>query len=254
MKYTKTYKTKWYEFTPEWSGFNLKYHIAGYDDPRPMLQIYIIWGKLFLYLPWYHYKKVEIEKNLKQKRKDKLKILSNSKDKIKPKPIYKSLYYDTEPPIYGIYFHMNQFVICYGEKTKFFDLPWAWDWIRTSFLKKDNTWEHETKHNRKDFWNEKKWKNLLFEESYPYTYITKNGTVQNVISTIKVVEREWRWKWFKWFKYIKRINKVIDIEFNKEVGEESGSWKGGVVGCSYTMLKKETPYQTLKRMEKERKF
>jgi hypothetical protein len=39
-----------------------------------------------------------------------------------------------------------------------------------------------------------------------------------------------------------------------EVGEEAGSWKGGVLGCGYTLLPNETPLQCLRRMEKERKF
>ena len=75
------------------------------------------------------------------------------------------------------------------------------------------------------------------------------------------------------------INKVIDVEFQfggpfirsvvfekkigekyyskrqeNGVGERVNSWKGGTVGCSYSMLKGETPEQTLRRMEKEREF
>ena len=51
----KTHKSTWYEFTPTWSGFHISYDIAGYYTTRAMLQIYLIWGKLFLYLPWRHY-------------------------------------------------------------------------------------------------------------------------------------------------------------------------------------------------------
>ena len=40
----KTIKGKHFEFTPEWSGLHLKYHVAGYFDSRPQLQIYFIWN------------------------------------------------------------------------------------------------------------------------------------------------------------------------------------------------------------------
>jgi hypothetical protein len=44
------------------------------------------------------------------------------------------------------------------------------------------------------------------------------------------------------------------IEFNDEVGERTGSWKGGTLGCGYNLLPNETPLECLRRMEKERKF
>lgn len=255
----KTFKNKYFEFTPNWSGFDIKYHIAGYFDRRPMLQIYFIWGKLFLYLPWLHYKLVEEDKTIQEKRKDKL---NNLEGKIIKKKLVKK-YYDNccESPRYGIYYHMNQLGICYGKKTKLYDMPWILDWVRTSALRIDGTWEHEgvlpTLDNikkTKDFWDESKWKGILFQEKHPYRYITKNGNVQDVIATIRVEEREWRLKWFKWFKWIRKIRRDIEIDFSSDIGEKKGSYKGGCVGCSYEMLKKETPFETLKRMERERIF
>ena len=252
MKEHKTYKSKWYEFTPTWSGFHLSYHLAGYFHSIPMLQIYFIWGKLFLYLPWRHYKKVEIKKNLKEIRKDKLNFIKGKEIK---KVYKKELYNENDPPRYGIYFHMNEFCINYGKKYKQYDLPWCLDWIRTSALTKDGKWLHETKHNRNmNFQDEDKWKDILFSETYPYIYITQNNEEQQCLATIRVEEREWRWHWFKWLKYPRRISKDIDIEFSDEIGERKGSWKGGVTGCGYEMKPNETPYETLKRMEKERKF
>ena len=72
MKEKKTYKSSWYEFTPTWSGFAIIYNLAGYFTPKPMLQLYIIWGKLFIYFPWRHYKKIKREKTLKEQRNDKM--------------------------------------------------------------------------------------------------------------------------------------------------------------------------------------
>lgn len=47
---------------------------------------------------------------------------------------------------------------------------------------------------------------------------------------------------------------IIDIEFSDEVGERTGSWKGGVLGCGFDMLPGERPVDALRRMELERKF
>ena len=255
MKEKKTYKSSWYEFTPSWSGFALNYDIAGYYTRHPVLQIYLIWGKLFLYLPWYHYKKIKREKTLKEQRFDKLKILRDPN--YKPKEVYKKQYYDEcDPPSYGIYIHMNQLGIKYGTKTKLIDFPWLLDWVRTSALRIDGEWEHDKKGSKdsKNFWDIEKWKNILFIEKHPYRYITKNGKIQDCIATIRVEEREWRWKWFKWLKYTRKIRRDIEIDFSDDIGEKKGTYKGGCTGCSYEMLKNETPYETLKRMEKERKF
>ena len=57
-----------------------------------------------------------------------------------------------------------------------------------------------------------------------------------------------------WTSLFSKKRRSIDIDFNDEVGEETGSWKGGCTGCGYTMLDGELPEQTLRRMEKERKF
>ena len=249
----KTIKTKYFEFTPGWSEPSLVYHVAGYHEPKPMLQIYPFWGKFFIYLPWYHYKKIKTNKTLKEKRFDKMKKLSNPK--YKPKIKYKKqLYYDCDSPSYGFYYHMKQIGINYGNKVKLIDTPWAYDWVRTSQLMKDGSWEHETKGNIKEFYDDKIWGNKKFEKSYPYKYIKKDGTIQETIATITVSEKEWRLKYFKWFKYIKKIDRTVDVNFKDEIGESTGSYKGGVLGVGYNMIKGETPYQTLKRMEKERKF
>lgn len=254
MKEHKTYRGRWYEFTTGWSGFHLLYDVAGYYTSHPMLVIYFIWGKLFITLPWYHYKKIEREKTLKELRADKLNILKNPN--YKPKKVYKKELYDEfEPPSYGIYYYMNQIGIRYGKKFKLYDFPWNYYWIRTSCLRKDGTWEHETKKDRnKNFWDTDKWNDILFKETYPYQYITKNGEVQNCLATIKVEEREWRWKCFKWLKLTRKVRRDIEVEFSEEMGERKGSYKGGVLGTNYEMKKGETPYDTLKRMERERKF
>lgn len=143
------------------------------------------------------------------------------------------------------------------KKRKHIYLPWAYQWVRTSILLKDDTWFNESKKVRLNWedtgdygsynWlEENKW-----QEKHPYTDSYDNTTVT---ATISVVEREWRPRWFKWTSIFSKVSKTIDVDFDKQVGKEKGSWKGGVLGCGYAMKPGETPLQCLRRMEKERKF
>lgn len=140
-----------------------------------------------------------------------------------------------------------------GNRWWTFTMPWAYDWVRTSNLRKDGTWEHERKGDIKDFYKDE-WKEVVWHETYPYVYILKSGKVQNRRATIKVVEREWRPLWFKWTPLFKKTHREIDVTFDDEVGERTGTWKGGTIGCGYKIIDPELPFQTLKRMERERKF
>jgi hypothetical protein len=85
---------------------------------------------------------------------------------------------------------------------------------------------------------------------HPYRYVLRSGEVQERIATIKLERRLWTRYWFPW----KRVSRYIDISFNAEVGERSGSWKGGVLGCSFDVLPNESSCSALRRMEAERRF
>lgn len=141
-------------------------------------------------------------------------------------------------------------------KMHVFHFPWDWDWVRTSELLEDGTWFNETYNNRMSWKEKDEIKNQLkfWRKKVPYRYQMRSGEIQNVDATIGVEEREWRWRWFKWLPLFKRIKKSISVEFSSEVGEETGSWKGGTLGCGYTLLPNEDPVDCLRRMEKERKF
>ena len=88
------------------------------------------------------------------------------------------------------------------------------------------------------------------KSSHDYKYTLNSGEVQHIVATIQEQYREWRRFWIPW----KMSVKSIYVDFSDEIGEKTGSWKGGVFGCSYNMKKGESPYETLKRMEKEEKF
>lgn len=219
------WKNDWMEFHPRFSKINFRVSPSSYFDNRAYVVFSLGWGQFYIHIPF-----------IRSKREE-----------------------DCEYPQYGFYFYgegqwfPDTLVICKGEKNKHIYLPWSYDWVRTSLMLKDGTWEHETKGNRKSFYSDE-WKEKRWVQTHPYKYTLANGKVQERLATIQVDEREWRPIWFKWTSLFKMVRTSIDIEFNDEVGERSGSWKGGTMGCSYNLLKEETPYDCLKRMERERKF
>jgi len=217
------YGKNWMYFHFGWH-FDISYELCGYFDARHRINIDLIFFSWTIILP----------------------IWSKYSD-------------ECSSPKYGIAIHNSTVWIYRGGKgnmnggTKW----WTWDipfitkeWVRTSILLKDGTWEHETKGNKKDFFNDE-WKSKQASWTYDYT---DNYDMDIIPTTIYVDEREWRPKWLTWTKLFAKTRRTIDIHFSKEVGKRKGSWKGGCTGCGYELLKNETPLDCLKRMEKERKF
>lgn len=250
------YSGQWMSFYPkrDIGGFCLRFSPWNYFDPRPQIvtnvsslltislfilmlslgmdwwtlllfpALFFSWGQLFFQLPW-------DSKN------------GNTAE-----------YPDWGINVYSVDGEFpNHFWIRLGYKSKTIEMPWACKWVRTSLLLKDGTWADETRKKREEFWDDK-WNDLKFVETHPYTYTLKNGEIQNRTATITVQEREWRRYYTTFTSLFNRTRRVIEIQFNDEVGERSGSWKGGCTGCSYTLNKGETPLECLRRMEKERKF
>lgn len=206
--------------------FDISFEICGYFDNRPRINIDLFFFSLTLILPFQNQWTDECD-----------------------------------PPKWGIAYHNSTLWIYRGGKGNMkggnkwwtFYAPWSWQWVRTSNLKKNGAWEHEVKGERKDFYKDT-WKGILWSETYPYRYVLKSGEVQDRLATVKVEEMEWRWHWFKWLGFPKKVRTSIGIQFNDEVGERTGSWKGGTIGCSYELLANETPLESLRRMEKTRVF
>jgi hypothetical protein len=151
------------------------------------------------------------------------------------------------------------------------DFPWQLDWRSTEILK------HKAKEVAEvslPVWSETKSGNAanrkigkdwfvthkdreaaekLASETYPYTYTLKSGELQLREATVHVVRMNWKARWWPLIPLTKSRTS-IDIKFNQEVGERTGSWKGGCTGCGWDMLNGETPLDSLRRMERERKF
>lgn len=87
-------------------------------------------------------------------------------------------------------------------------------------------------------------------ETHKYRYKLKNGEVQIRLATIKKESRRWTRTWVPWTKTVVSMN----VEFDGEVGEGAGSWKGGTIGCGYGMQPNESLSACLRRMERDRVF
>ncbi|WP_439392559.1 hypothetical protein ACRQ5Q_24350 [Bradyrhizobium sp. PMVTL-01] len=169
---------------------------------------------------------------------------------------------------WGFSVHRSDVHFRWGRKYKIVHFPWAWEWVRTSIMLADGTWCHETRERRVTFPNyplsrheKRPWGSfnkikdeLAWSETYPFRYVLRDGTVQDRDATLKVEEREWRWLWFTWLPFPRMVRRSIDVAFSDEVGERTGSWKGGTVGCGYDLRHDEMPREALARMQRERKF
>ena len=134
----------------------------------------------------------------------------------------------------------------------FFWLPWDWGaCVRSEVMNEHGKLVPACRDYKEPYSDGRK----IFRS--PYTYVRKNGEVQKVEATYWVEEREWRWRAFHWLPFLvgpKKIHRSISVSFSGEVGEGTGSWKGGTVGCGYDLYPNEAPWDCLKRMEQERKF
>lgn len=156
----------------------------------------------------------------------------------------------------------------FGNWRKHYDWPWDWDWHRTSYLLADGSWVHELRNDRPGVNKKSRFETNFdhyqyireirdtkcWRQDYPYTYVLQSGEVQERVATVSIEEFEYRRKCFRWLPWFARVKRSIDVRFNDEVGERTGSWKGGTIGCGYDMLPGETAWECLRRMEAERDF
>lgn len=137
---------------------------------------------------------------------------------------------------FGLTFH-------WGQQRKSYDWPWDLHTLAYEKQMPDGSWA--------DVFN---WDAEHYRETHPYTYTLRNGTVQNRTATVSKRRHVLCRRAFKAIGWPKWFRESIDVEFDDEVGERSGSWKGGTIGCSYDLRPGETMLSALRRMEQERKF
>lgn len=88
----------------------------------------------------------------------------------------------------------------------------------------------------------------------PYPYLTVGGVFQDDITATAHMERTHTVYRVFGVPVKRKTSYSIDVSFDKEVGSERGSWKGGATGCGYDMKPGETISEALRRMRRERSF
>ncbi|GHE88589.1 hypothetical protein GCM10016455_05900 [Aliiroseovarius zhejiangensis] len=137
---------------------------------------------------------------------------------------------------FGLTFH-------WGMHRKSFDWPWMLHTLRYEKQMPDGSWA--------DVFD---WDAEPYTEQYPYTYTLKYGKVQKVTATVSKRRHVLCRRAFKRLGWPRWNKESIEVEFSGEVGERSGSWKGGCISCDYDLKPGETMLECLRRMESERTF
>ncbi len=137
-------------------------------------------------------------------------------------------------------------------------MPWGWnkrkDDYRREYMAIDGNWYHHDVYPYEWRKDDPGAGPEAAKISQPYPYLTRGGTFQGDITATAHMERT-HMVYRVFGLPVKRVIKhSIDVAFDKEVGSERGSWKGGTVGCGYDMKPGETISQTLHRMRRERSF
>jgi len=148
---------------------------------------------------------------------------------------------DCEWHTYGVNFFEDSIIWRWGRSYNSWRLPfisWEFDF-------------HQVKDSRGNWVKYEYDSKATAKEVHDYTYTLSSGEVQKRKATCYAERRQWH---KKWFPFIKMVKPCINISFDGEVGERSGSWNGGTIGCGYDLLPNETIEQCLVRMESEREF
>jgi hypothetical protein len=129
------------------------------------------------------------------------------------------------------------------------DWPWDWHTLAYEHQLADGSWVEVL--TRLGFDGVK---TEPYTEVYSYEYHLKRGEVQKRAATVSKRRHVICYRAFKRLGWPRWIKESIEVQFDDEVGERSGSWKGGTIGCGYDLRKGETMLAALRRMERERKF
>ena len=142
----------------------------------------------------------------------------------------------------------------WGQVYKQWDWPFHTIMLDWSFENKNGGWTNINRSIHYDEDGNYQRRPNAYSHTYDYTYRLQSGETQHRKATI-IKERFTRGRHIlSKLGWPSRVEYSIDVEFDGEIGEETGSWKGGCVGCGYTMFSHEIPGMTLRRMERERKF
>lgn len=231
---------RWLEMNWNRLGLALAVHLWG-DEPHYSLDVHVLWLQIFLRLPGKPKREVPAgEMSLK----------------------------------WGFTIFGRAVHLCWDKRCKVVYFPWDWLWLGTwakncygEWVPRAERWYFDwskvivfplegsgLSNGQHHFVMETPCPDGRWFGVFRYTYVLRSGEVQERLAAIWESRWEWRWRWFMWLPWPRLVRHDIEVEFNQEIGEEVGSWKGGCTGCSWDIKRGETPEQALRRMERERKF
>lgn len=235
-----------------WRPWRLTLESHGGDEGHPWnaLTIYLFGRVAQLYLP----------RIIQPQRR---KVLAVYWDASTIERMGRDWYWDEEPRHYGFCLSDGHLSIYYGiqpgDSSRDQDwgcfLPWTqWRFVRFSLYQPDGTHFYtQLERDRRKHGGFDAFKDQMEAEEKvgKVAFNIRDFDDEAIIATTHIEEREWlfgeKWcSWLSWFRKPK-IVRSLDIKFSAEVGREKGSWKGGTIGHSITMLAGETPIQAFRR-------
>ena len=133
--------------------------------------------------------------------------------------------------------------IHWGQWRKRFDLPGSIFTVAYEKQLPDRSWCSVSDDTR-----------MEYTISAPYRYTLASGEVQDRVATVSKRRHVLGRRLISNLGWPKAIRESINVDFDGEVGEGTGSWKGGTIGCGYDLRPGEDMLAALRRMERERRF
>ena len=236
---------RWLSLYSGWNNPSCVYETCGYYTNHHCMHISLGYGILFLIFPWRNKKVHEEDVNNPEKK-------------------------------YGFYLYKNgglfdsfwYYVNKNGKSSaKCIMMPWALEFYRHSILLRDGSWWTMLEKDRRkavkagiDTYQDRRYyldndDEEIHKISRPFRYVTKGGEVQETKATAFMEEREWRPRWMQWTKLLNHVETCLDIQFADQMGNQRGTWKGGVLGCGCEVTREERDnldlVSPLERFEKE---
>jgi hypothetical protein len=221
-----SYRFSWGELDHKFVGVALKLYC--YEEPGLMLAVG--WPRFFITLP----------QNALTRR-----LFGSEMD-----------YLGLERPTYGFSFSLRgewafELHTYWGTKSKWFYPPWGWNKRRDDYLREyltdDERWLPYAVMPRS--YDATRQGAPAWKAEWPFHYMTSDGEAQHVTATVTRNRTRSIYRIFG-IPVRRRVKHTIEVEFSEEVGNQRGSWKGGVVGCGEEMRPGEHPRATLQRMQR----
>lgn len=89
---------------------------------------------------------------------------------------------------------------------------------------------------------------------YTYQWKYHPQVVQHATARVTSSERVDRLKFGPWWLPKRRVSHSLWVDFDEEMGDERGGWKGGVTGAGFDIRPDQTWEEAYRQMQKERTF